>query len=235
MPRGRVGEIPISVMAEELPLPPPPKPGEEPSFSSNCAFPPPLPPFIEPFPPALHEVFPSPPPPPPTMFDEGPAPQVRGKMNSIDLEIDSLSLMLEDTEKNDPFKSRIPPGATGSLEKPLAPKAHVEISCAPRDPSLPFPSKFTPKPSGSLSSKPPALDATPAPAPWAAPQQHKEPLASVPPPPFLPSQFETCSVKSYFFFLLCALLVLVMQPCRAQQQDGFTSDAAYIEVMELCF
>lgn len=32
---------------------------------------------------------------------------MRGKMNSIDLEIDSLSLMLEDMEKNDPFKSRV--------------------------------------------------------------------------------------------------------------------------------
>ena len=63
----------------------------------------------------------------------------------------TLSLMLEDMEKNDPFKSLIPPGFTGSLEKPLAPKARVEISSAPRDPSPPFPSKFTPKPSGSLS------------------------------------------------------------------------------------
>ncbi|XP_065598255.1 zyxin isoform X1 [Cyrtonyx montezumae] len=188
---GRVGEIPlssISVMAEDLPLPPPPPPGEELSFSSNCAFPPPPPPFEEPFPPAPEEAFPSPPPPPPPMFDEGPVPQVRGKMNSIDLEIDSLSLMLEDMEKNDPFKSRIPPGSASSLEKPLAPKAHVEISSAPRDPIPPFPSKFTPKPSGSLSSKPPGLDATPAPAPWATPQQRKEPLAPVPPPPSLPPQ-----------------------------------------------
>lgn len=70
----------------------------------------------------------------------------------------------------------------------MAPKAHVEISSAPRDPTPPFPSKFTPKPSGSLSSKPLGLDSTPAPAPWAAPQQRKEPLASVPPPSSLPSQ-----------------------------------------------
>lgn len=28
-------------------------------------------------------------------------------MNSIDLEIDSLSVMLDDMEKNDPFKSRV--------------------------------------------------------------------------------------------------------------------------------
>ncbi|NXC48940.1 ZYX protein, partial [Penelope pileata] len=178
---GRVGEIPpasMSVLAEELPLPPPPPPGEEVSFSSNCAFPPPPPPFEEPFPPAPEEAFPSPPPPPPPMFDEGPAPQVRGKMNSIDLEINSLSLMLEDMEKNDPFKSRV-----------SSPKALVEISSAPRDPPPSFPSKFTPKPSGSLSSKPPGLDVAPTPAPWAAPQQRKEPLASIPPPPsFSPAQ-----------------------------------------------
>nr|XP_009501937.1 PREDICTED: zyxin [Phalacrocorax carbo] len=110
---GKVGEIPsasMSLLADELPLPPPPPPGEEASFSSNCAFPPPPPPFEEPFPPAPEEVFPSPPPPP--LFDEGPvskvpAPQVRGKMSSIDLEIDSLSVMMDDMEKNDPFKSRV--------------------------------------------------------------------------------------------------------------------------------
>ncbi|XP_068258321.1 zyxin isoform X1 [Nyctibius grandis] len=192
---GKVGEIPsasMSLLVEELPLPPPPPPGEEASFSSNCAFPPPPPPFEEPFPPAPEEVFPSPPPPPPPpMFDEGPvskvpAPQVRGKMSSIDLEIDSLSVMLDDMEKNDPFKSRISPGSTGSLEKPSAPKAHVEIPSAPRDTPHSFPSKFTPKPSGSLSFKPAGVDLNPAPTPWAAPQQRKEPLVPVPPPPSLP-------------------------------------------------
>ncbi|KAF1402647.1 Zyxin, partial [Spheniscus humboldti] len=179
---GKVGEIPsasMSLLGEELPLPPPPPPGEEASFSSNCAFPPPPPPFEEPFPPAPEEFFPSPPPPPP-MFDEGPvskvpAPQVRGKMSSIDLEIDSLSVMLDDMEKNDPFKSRV-----------SSPESHVEIPSAPRDTPHSFPSKFTPKPSGSLSFKPSGVDLTPAPTPWAAPQQRKEPLAPVPPPPSLP-------------------------------------------------
>ncbi|XP_008939129.1 PREDICTED: zyxin [Merops nubicus] len=123
---GKVGEIPSASMsllteavseskyvAGKLTLMVPPPPGEEENFSSNCAFPPPPPPFEEPFPPAPEEVLPSPPPPPPPpMFDEGPvskvpAPQVRGKMNSIDLEIDSLSVMLDDMEKNDPFKSRV--------------------------------------------------------------------------------------------------------------------------------
>ncbi|XP_051636715.1 zyxin isoform X2 [Manacus candei] len=194
---GKVGEVPsasMSLLAEDLPLPPPPPPGEETSFSSNCAFPPPPPPFEEPFPPAPEEAFPSPPsppPPPPPMFDEGPvstvpAPQVRGKMSSIDLEIDSLSVMLDDMEKNDPFKSRITPGSTGSLEKPLAPKAHEEMPFAPRDTPHSFPSKFTPKPSGSSSFKPSGVDLNPTPTPWAAPQQRKEPQAPVPPPPSLP-------------------------------------------------
>uniref|UniRef100_A0A8C4U472 Zyxin n=1 Tax=Falco tinnunculus TaxID=100819 RepID=A0A8C4U472_FALTI len=159
---GKVGEIPSqSLPAEELPLPPPPPPGEEASFSSNCAFPPPPPPFEEPLPPAPEEVFPSPPPPPPPpMFDEGPVSKVP--------------------------TPQIPAGSTGSLEKPSAPKAHVEIPSAPRDTPHSIPSKFTPKPSGSLSSKPPGVDLTPNPTPWAAPQQRKEPLAPVPPPPSLP-------------------------------------------------
>ncbi|NXC53674.1 ZYX protein, partial [Aleadryas rufinucha] len=182
---GKVGEIPLPPMslAEDLPLPPPPPPGEDASFSSNCAFPPPPPPFEEPFPPAPDEAFPSPPsppPPPPPMFDEGPvskvpAHQVRGKMSSVDLEIDSLSVMLDDMEKNDPFKSRV-----------SCPESPVDIPSAPNTPHS-FPSKFTPKPSGSSSFKPPGVDLNPTPTPWAAPQQRKEPQAPVPPPPSLPS------------------------------------------------
>ncbi|XP_051499469.1 zyxin isoform X3 [Apus apus] len=160
---GKVGEIPsacTSSLAEELPLPPPPPPGEEASFSSNCAFPPPPPPFEEPFPPAPEEAFPSPPSPPPPMFVEEPVSKVPAPQGSS--------------------------GTTGSLEKPLAPKAPAEISSAPRDTFHSFPSKFTPKPSGSLPFKSPGVDLTPSPTPWAAPQQHKEPLAPVPPPPSLP-------------------------------------------------
>ncbi|XP_069721984.1 zyxin isoform X1 [Phaenicophaeus curvirostris] len=158
---GKVGEIPsvsTSLLAEDLPPPPPPPPGEEASFSSNCAFPPPPPPFEEPFPPAPED-FPSPPP-PPLMFDEEPVSRE--------------------------CAPQILPGSTDSLEKPLAPKAHVEIPSAPRDTPHSFPSKFTPKPSGSLPFKPPGVDLNPAPTPWAAPQQRKEPLAPVPPPPSLP-------------------------------------------------
>nr|XP_030123415.3 zyxin isoform X2 [Taeniopygia guttata] len=163
---GKVGEIPlppVSLLAEDLPLPPPPPPGEDASFSSNCAFPPPPPPFEEPFPPAPDEAFPSPPspppPPPPPMFDEGPVSKVPAPQITL--------------------------GSTGSLEKPLAPKAPVEIPSAPKDTPHSFPSKFTPKPSGSSSFKPPGVDLNPTPTPWAAPQQRKEPQA--PPPPSLPS------------------------------------------------
>ncbi|NWX86907.1 ZYX protein, partial [Nothoprocta pentlandii] len=182
---GKVGEIP-SASTYMLPLPPPPPPGDDVGLSSNTAFPPPPPPFEEPFPPAPEDVFPSPPPP---MFDEGPmskvpAPQVRDKMNSIDLEFSSLSVMLDDMEKNDPFKSRV--SCSPVCCRQSTPKDLVEISSAPKDSPRSFPSKFTPKPSGSLSSKPLEVDAIPAPAPWAAPQQHREPPAPVPSPPSLP-------------------------------------------------
>ncbi|XP_048150133.1 zyxin isoform X2 [Corvus hawaiiensis] len=164
---GKVGEIPVppmSLLAEDLPLPPPPPPGEDASFSSNCAFPPPPPPFEEPFPPAPDEAFPSPPsppPPPPPVFDEGPVNKVPAP--------------------------QITAGSTGSLEKPLAAIAPVEIPSGPKDTPHSFPSKFTPKPSGSSSFKPPGVDLNPTPTPWAAPQQRKEPQAPVPPPPSLPS------------------------------------------------
>ncbi|NXX95167.1 ZYX protein, partial [Centropus bengalensis] len=161
----------------DLPLPPPPPPGEEASFSSNCAFPPPPPPFEEPFPPAPED-FPSPPPPPP-MFDEEPVSkectaQVSGVKGSI-VSYWSLCVML-DGMRNDPFRSW--------MRSPE--QAHVEIPPPPRDTPHSFPSKFTPKPSGSLPFRAPGVDLNPAPTPWAAPQQRKEPLAPVPPPPSLP-------------------------------------------------
>lgn len=85
------------------------------------------------------------------------------------------------------FSLQITPGSTGSLEKPLAPKAPVEIPSAPKDTPHSFPSKFTPKPSGSSSFKPSGVDLNPTPTPWAAPQQRKETQAPVPPPHSLPS------------------------------------------------
>ncbi|EMP29511.1 Zyxin [Chelonia mydas] len=165
---GKVGEIPPAaapLLAEELPLPPPPPPGEETVISPTSAFPPPPPPFEEPFPPAPEEVFPSPPPP---MADKGlvpgvPAPQVS-------------------------------PGSTAPLETPSAPKGHVEIMAVPKDPLAPasFPPKFTPKPSGGFMPKPSEVDVVPAPAPWAAPLQRRDPPATqsrapAPSAPLLPS------------------------------------------------
>ncbi|XP_067998177.1 zyxin isoform X1 [Melanerpes formicivorus] len=73
---------------------------------------------------------------------------------------------------------QVSPASTSHLEKPSAPKACVEIPSAPKDTPHSFPSKFTPKTSG--------VDLNPAPTPWTAPQQRKEPLAPVPPPPSLP-------------------------------------------------
>uniref|UniRef100_A0A480Q9L7 Zyxin n=2 Tax=Sus scrofa TaxID=9823 RepID=A0A480Q9L7_PIG len=114
---GRVGEIPPPP-PEDFPLPPPPVLGEadEAEGALGGAFPPPPPPIEEPFPPAPleEEIFPSPP--PPLVEEGGPEvpiqlpPQPRDKVSSIDLEIDSLSSLLDDMTKNDPFKARVSSG-----------------------------------------------------------------------------------------------------------------------------
>ncbi|XP_042309695.1 LOW QUALITY PROTEIN: zyxin [Sceloporus undulatus] len=194
---GKVGEIPVSTampLPEELPLPPPPPPGEEMVVSSNSAFPPPPPPFEEPFPPAPEDVFPSPPPP---MLEDEPVAlsglpaaqgQGRGKMSSIDLEIDSLSSMLDDMEKNDPFKSRVPLGyvaagvTSGSRTSP-------ESTAAPKDFPAPtsFPSSAVSHPSGSYMPKPQA-ETSPVPPPWVALKQHRDlPPAQLPVQPPAPA------------------------------------------------
>ncbi|XP_062045362.1 zyxin [Lepus europaeus] len=121
---GRVGEIPPPP-PEDFPLPPPPPPGDgdDAEGALGAAFPPPPPPIEEPFPPAPSEedIFPSPPPP---LEDEGapeapmpPPPQPREKVSSIDLEIDSLSSLLDDMTKNDPFKARV---SSGYVPPPVA-------------------------------------------------------------------------------------------------------------------
>ncbi|XP_031311394.2 zyxin [Camelus dromedarius] len=127
---GRVGEIPPPP-PEDFPLPPPPVLGEgdDAEGALGGAFPPPPPPIEEPFPPAPleEEIFPSPP--PPVVDEGGPEtpiqlpPQPREKVSSIDLEIDSLSSLLDDMTKNDPFKARVssgyvpPPVATPFISK----------------------------------------------------------------------------------------------------------------------
>ncbi|XP_062985066.1 zyxin [Elgaria multicarinata webbii] len=178
---GKVGEIPTAVSlppAEELPLPPPPPPGEEIVVSPNSAFPPPPPPFEEPFPPAPEEVFPSPPPP---MLEEEPvglsglpAPQgqARGKMSSIDLEIDSLSSMLDDMEKNDPFKSRVSPGTTAPIGVVSGTKGSPETMAPPKD--APTPISFPSNPSGSYNVPKPPGEPAPLPPPWVASKQRRD-------------------------------------------------------------
>ncbi|XP_016012683.2 zyxin [Rousettus aegyptiacus] len=160
---GRVGEIPPPP-PEDLPLPPPPLlgDGDEAEGTLGGAFPPPPPPIEEPFPPAPleEEIFPSPPPP---LEEEGGSeapvplpPQPREKVSSIDLEIDSLSSLLDDMTRNDPFKARV---SSGYVPPPVA---------------TPFISK--------TSTKPAAGGGAPLP-PWKTPPSSKPvPPAQAPPP-----------------------------------------------------
>ncbi|XP_004382419.1 zyxin [Trichechus manatus latirostris] len=121
---GRVGEVPPPP-PEEFPLPPPPPlgDGDEAEGALGGPFPPPPPPIDEPFPPAPleDEIFPSPPPPlEEEGGTEGPTPlrsQPREKVSSIDLEIDSLSSLLDDMTRNDPFKARV---SSGYVPPPVA-------------------------------------------------------------------------------------------------------------------
>ncbi|XP_034952939.2 zyxin isoform X2 [Zootoca vivipara] len=198
---GKVGEIPAAVTlspSEELPPPPPPPPGEEMVVSLNSTFPPPPPPFEEPFPPAPEDVFPSPPPP---MLDEEPvalsvlpAPQgqARGKMSSIDLEIDTLSSMLDDMEKNDPFKPRVSPGSMAHVGIASGPKASPETIAPPKDVSAPvsFPSNAASGLSGGYVPKAQKETAS-VPPPWVKQSRDSPstqlPGPQAPPPPPAPS------------------------------------------------
>ncbi|KAM4874582.1 zyxin [Thomomys bottae] len=131
---GRVGEIPPPP-PEDFPLPPPPLLGDadESAGALGGAFPPPPPPIEEPFPPAPldEDIFPSPPPP---VVEEGGAeapvplpPQPREKVSSIDLEIDSLSSLLDDMTKNDPFKARVSSGyVPPPVATPFVPKSNTK-------------------------------------------------------------------------------------------------------------
>uniref|UniRef100_A0A6J0VI19 Zyxin n=1 Tax=Pogona vitticeps TaxID=103695 RepID=A0A6J0VI19_9SAUR len=231
---GKVGEIPIAsgLPLEELPLPPPPPPGEELMVSSNSAFPPPPPPFEEPFPPAPGDVFPSPPPPmleeeEPLALSGLPAPQGqgRGKMSSIDLEIDSLSSMLDDMEKNDPFKSRIPPGSVASAG--AASKGSPEIMAPPADVSAPasFPSSAVLNPSGSYVPKPQG-ETTPVPPPWMALKHHRDlPSAQQPVTPPAPPP-PAVSAPKYTPSPTAAGPKFVPKPAAAGAPSSFSRQAA---------
>ncbi|KAJ6653610.1 hypothetical protein lerEdw1_009044 [Lerista edwardsae] len=163
--------------------------GEEMVLSSS-AFPPPPPPFEEPFPPAPEEVFPSPPPPiveeEPVALSGLPVPQgqARGKMSSIDLEIDSLSSMLDDMQKNDPFKSRVTSGSVASVGH-LGSSGSPETVVPPKDVAAPisFPSNANSNPSGSYIPKPQG-ETAPVPPPWVTSKQRKDlPSTQLPAPP----------------------------------------------------
>ncbi|CAO2603389.1 Zyx [Lemmus lemmus] len=161
---GRVGEIPPPP-PEDFPLPPPPPIGEgdDSEGALGGAFPPPPPPMIEePFPPAPLEedIFPSPP--PPLVEEGGPEaptqvpPQPREKVSSIDLEIDSLSSLLDDMAKNDPFKARV---SSGYVPPPVA------TPFIPKSSTKPVPGGTAPLPPWKTPSS-----SQPPPQPQAKPQ-----------------------------------------------------------------
>ncbi|EHB15783.1 Zyxin [Heterocephalus glaber] len=146
----------------DFPLPPPPVLGDG-HYAEGAlggAFPPPPPPVEEPFPPAPLEedIFPSPP--PPLEEEGGPEaptplpPQPREKVSSIDLEIDSLSSLLDDMTKNDPFKARV---SSGYVPQPAA---------------TPFIPKTSPKPAaGGTALLPPwKVPSSAQPGPQTQPQ-----------------------------------------------------------------
>ncbi|XP_075414874.1 zyxin [Tenrec ecaudatus] len=162
---GRVGEAPPPP-PEDFPLPPPPPLGDCDDSEEGALggpFPPPPPPIDELFPPAPpdDDIFPAPPPP---LEDEGgteappalPA-QPREKVSSIDLEMDSLSSLLDDMTKNDPFKARV---ASGYVPPPVT------------TPS------FTPK----SNPRPAAGGVAPLP-PWKTPPGSQAPAPALAPTP----------------------------------------------------
>ncbi|XP_057160264.1 zyxin isoform X2 [Ursus arctos] len=161
---GRVGEIPPPP-PEDFPLPPPPVlgDGDDSEGALGGAFPPPPPPVEEPFPSESleEEIFPSPPPPLEEEAGPGaaipPPPQPREKVSSIDLEIDSLSTLLDDMTRNDPFKARVssgyvpPPVATPFIAKPSTKPATGGTAPLPPWKS---PSSSQPLPQAQAQAKP---------------------------------------------------------------------------------
>ncbi|KAF6087219.1 zyxin [Phyllostomus discolor] len=175
---GRVGEIPPPP-PEDLPLPPPPVLGEVEDAEGTLggAFPPPPPPIEEPFPPAPleEEIFPSPPPP---LEEGGPEahvplpPQPREKVSSIDLEIDSLSSLLDDMTRNDPFKARVSSGyVPPPVTTPFVPKTSTKPAAGGTAPLPPWkaPSSSQPVPQAPAQPQPPS-HVHPQPQPQAKPQ-----------------------------------------------------------------
>ncbi|XP_012506043.1 PREDICTED: zyxin isoform X1 [Propithecus coquereli] len=220
---GRVGEIPLPP-PEDFPLPPPPLIGDgDDEGALGGAFPPPPPPIEEPFPPVPleEEIFPSPP--PPLEEEGGPEapiplpPQPREKVSSIDLEIDSLSSLLDDMTKNDPFKARVssgyvpPPVATPFISKsstkpaaggtaPLppwkAPSGSQAAPLAPAQPQSQTQFHVQPQPQAKPQVQP---QAQPLPASLANTQPRGPPAPSpAPAPKFSPATPKFTSVASKF-------------------------------------
>ncbi|XP_010832320.1 PREDICTED: zyxin [Bison bison bison] len=201
----------------DFPLPPPPVVGEadDAEGALGGAFPPPPPPIDEPFPPAPleEEIFPSPPPPlveeggpeAPTQFPSQP----REKVSSIDLEIDSLSSLLDDMTKNDPFKARVSSGyVPPPVTTPFISKSNTKPSTGGTAPLPPWKSPSSSQPVSQaqpqsqtqfhVQSQPQAKpQAPPQPVPLAT-TQPRGPLAPSPAPKFSPVTPKFTPVASKF-------------------------------------
>ncbi|KAM8979519.1 zyxin isoform X1 [Sarcophilus harrisii] len=192
---GKVGEIPPPP-PEDFPLPPPPLlAGDDGDASLGGPFPPPPPPFEEPFPPAPEEeTFPSPPPPVEEVGVDPPAPthQPRGKVSSIDLEMDSLSSLLDDMTRNDPFKPRVSSGSLPAAPR-FPPKPSVPPAASSTAPLPPWLAPTGPPQARSVSVTKTLVtqpQAPPAPAPPLASAPPAKPSV-VPPPAPAPSTIST--------------------------------------------
>nr|XP_020753194.1 zyxin [Odocoileus virginianus texanus] len=201
----------------DFPLPPPPVVGEadDAEGALGGAFPPPPPPIEEPFPPAPldEEIFPSPP--PPLVEEGGPeAPtqlpsQPREKVSSIDLEIDSLSSLLDDMTKNDPFKARVSSGyVPPPVTTPFISKSNTKPATGGTAPLPPWKSPSSSQPVSQAqpqSQTPFHVQSQPQAKPQAPPQpvplattQPRGPPASPPAPKFSPVTPKFTPVASKF-------------------------------------
>ncbi|XP_006887239.1 PREDICTED: zyxin [Elephantulus edwardii] len=180
---GRVGEVPPPP-PEDFPLPPPPPLGDcdDAEGALGGPFPPPPPP-IEEFPPAPleDETFPSP---PPLLEEEEeearappPPPQPREKVSSIDLEMDSLSSLLDDMTRNDPFKARVAPGyVPPPVATPFIPKTSPRPPAGGSAPLPPWKVPATSPPQAPAPSQSQTLAPVPTqPPPQARPQAQPQP------------------------------------------------------------
>uniref|UniRef100_A0A2K5CH34 Zyxin n=1 Tax=Aotus nancymaae TaxID=37293 RepID=A0A2K5CH34_AOTNA len=144
------------------------------------AFPPPPPPIEESFPPApLEEIFPSPP--PPLEEDGGPEAPIPEKVSRSDLEIGSLSSLLDDMTKNDPFKAQV---SSGYVPPPVATPFISKSSTKPAaGGTAPLPPWKAPSSSQPLPQAPTASQTQFPPQPQPQPQAKPQVLLRVQPQP----------------------------------------------------